>query len=318
MNQITRREFLKGAAALAAGTIVLPWGRSTASAAELPSPPASPALPRRVLGRTGVKVTILGLGGVGFLTDMKDKDAITALVTEALDSGINYVDTAFNYGDGRSEENLGMIMGTPRRREIFLATKCEDRTYDGALKQVETSLKRLRTDHLDLIQVHYVTDKDDLKAMLAKDGVVPALEKLRDQKVVRFIGVTGHPQYPRVAEALAAYDWDTFLGFVNPHPDTRVSLEEQMPLARKKGMGIVAMKVFGGSQPATLVGDGPGRAPARRLLQYALSQPIATAIPSISTRAHLQENLEVARHFQPMSRTEMAELEERFRTAPKQ
>jgi len=310
---LTRREFLRRAAGLAAGAAALGCASRLGHRAEPETVPSSPALPQRVLGKTGVQVSILGLGGAGFLTDLQDQDAIGALLTEALDGGITYLDTAYRYGDGRSEQNLGLVTGTGRRQGVFLATKTEDRTYDGALRQVETSLKRLKTDRLDLIQVHHLTDQDDLPALLGKAGVVPALEKLRDQNIVRFIGMTGHPEYQIVREALAAYDWDTFLGFVNPHPDARVALAEQIPLARKKGMGIIGMKVFGGSTPAVLVGDGPGKAPARLLLRYALSQPIATAIPAISTREHLRENLEVARSFAPMPAAEMAELERRLR-----
>jgi aryl-alcohol dehydrogenase-like predicted oxidoreductase len=262
----------------------------------------SPQLPQRTLGRTGVKVSILGLGGVGFLTDWNDKDAIAQLINDVIDSGINYFDTAHAYGDGKSEESLGLVMGTARRKEVFLATKTGNRTYDGALKEVEESLKRLRTDYLDSIQVHGfgTNEQDDVAAIGRQDGVLPALFKLRDEKVVRFVSITGHPNSPKLKEAVSIYDFDTLLCFVNPKSECRWVDNELIPLAQQKQMGIIAMKAFGGGNPAGLVGNEVGKAPASLLLRYALSAPIAVAVPAMASRKELEQNLEVARSFTPM------------------
>ena len=179
---LSRREFLKVSAGAALGTLAisslagcagLSGNRAGTPAAATPATGGlSNQLPTRILGRTGTPVTILGLGGA-VSENSADKEAAEKLLHEALDAGIRYFDTAFNYGkDGLGEKNLGMIMGTPRRREVFLATKCEDRTYDGAMKQVATSLERLRVDWIDLIQVHYVCPRDTVADFGKTTGVL--------------------------------------------------------------------------------------------------------------------------------------------------
>jgi aryl-alcohol dehydrogenase-like predicted oxidoreductase len=299
---ITRRKFL-GAALATTATLALaalPPGdpRRNPLAA---GPPVSPGkLPQRLLGRTGVMVSILGLGGAWEVGECVDKAFVEELLNAALDGGINYFDTAHNYN--HSEENMGIVMATPRRKEVFLATKVEDRTYDGAMRDFEISLQRLRTDYVDLLQMHYINPKDDLASFGKPDGVIAALHKLREQKAVRFLGVTGHPEFPQVKVCLDMYDdFDTFLGFFNPALSTRPTYDDQLPIARRKRMGVIAMKVFGGGNPPGLVGAGPGKASAAELLRYAMSQDIATVIPAVSTLEHLRENLEIARNFVPMT-----------------
>jgi uncharacterized protein len=300
-ERIRRREFVGlSAAALAAGV----------STSMLPGEEVKSKLPQRILGRTGVKVGILGIGGAGFLTDSDDKDLIAGLINEAIDAGINYFDTAPMYGNGKSERSLGLVMGTPRRKGVFLATKTTNRTYDGALKDVEASLKALRTDFLDLIQVHGLGcfEQDNVAAIDQRDGVLPALRRLRDEKVVRFIGITGHPDHAKLKQATTLYDFDTLLCWVNPLSACRWVDNELIPLAQEKKMGIVAMKAFGGGKPAGLVGEGKGKAPAPVLLRYTLTSPIAATVPAIDDRKQLQQNLEAARSFTPMSETDRKAL----------
>ncbi len=309
----TRREFLKRAASFAVGTaMVCPANEASAAT----SPPV-PQLPRRTLGKTGVEVAILGLGADGIVTDSTNSEDVARFLHEALDAGITFFDTAYIYGnDGQSEKNLGLLMGTKRRGEAFLATKTGSRTYDGAMRQVTESLRRLRTNYLDLIQLHHLTAKDNVKALGRKDGVLAALHRLRDQKVVRFVGLTGHPQDPQVLEALRLYEWDTFMGFVNPARFSELSLRQQVPLARSKGMGVIAMKTFGG-RPGPLAGSAPGQAEAAMLLRFAWSQPIAVAIPGVTSRQQLEANLDAARRFQPMTAAEMQALVARVNSGPK-
>ncbi len=289
---LNRREFIEASAAALGLGLAAP-----ALAADTPK-----RLPQRTLGRTGVPVGIVGLGGVGFLTDWTDKDAIAKHLNEALDAGVNYLDTARAYGKGVSEESLGLVMGTARRKEAFLATKTHDRTYDGAMKDIETSLKALRTDHLDLIQIHgfALNPKDDVAAIEQRDGVLTALRRLREQKVVRFIGITGHVNTPKLKDALNAYDFDTLLCWVNPRAECRWVENELLPLAQQKKMGIIAMKAYGGGKPGALVGDGPGKAPVTQLLRFALTTPIHTAVPAMDNEKQLRQNLEIARAFTPM------------------
>jgi len=317
-SKIDRREFLKAGASLAAGMAALSLGEKLAWAAGASRPATGPAaMPKRVLGKTGLKVSILGLGGVGLTSKSTDKDAVAELLNEAVDSGINFFDTAYNYGhEGLCDKNFGLIMGTPRRKEVFLAAKVEDRTYDGAMRQAETSLKRLRTDYVDLMQVHYVNKADDVKAFGRKNGVLTALRRLRDQKVVRHIGVTGHPQFPQVAEALKTYDWETFMCFINPARFSRNAFKTQLPVARKKKMGVIAMKTLGGS-PGMLVGEGKGKAPASMLLRYAWDQPIAVNIPGVDSLRQLRENVELARSYKPLSAVEREALVARINAPAK-
>jgi aryl-alcohol dehydrogenase-like predicted oxidoreductase len=311
-KKMNRREFMTvSAAAVATGVVAgTLWGEEPT----LPIPggeKAKPKMPQRLLGRTEVKVGILGLGGVGFLTDWEDENQIAFLITEIIDAGVNYFDTAHSYGEnGKSERSLGLIMGTPRRKEVFLATKTGNRTYDGALTEVEESLKRLRTDYLDLIQVHGfgTNEQDDVAAIGKSDGVLPALQKLRDEKVVRFIGITGHPNSPKLKEAIATYDFDTLLCFVNPKAECRWVEDELLPIAQQKQMGIIAMKTFGGGKPAALIGEEEGKASAPLLLRYAFSQPIAVAVPAMANKEEFQQNLLVAQSFKPISDEERQAL----------
>ncbi|MGA2496568.1 MAG: aldo/keto reductase [Tepidisphaeraceae bacterium] len=305
-ERTTRREFLERTGCLAAAMAV-----GTCAGTAKGEVPALP-LPRRPLGKTGVEVSILGLGADGFVTDTTDQDDVERFLNEVLDAGVHYFDTAYVYGkDGQSEKNLGLVMGGKRRKEAFLATKTGSRTYDGAMKQVTESLRRLRTDYLDLIQMQHISRKDDVKALGRKDGALAALEKLRDQGVVRFVGLTGHPQDPQVKQAMAMYEWDTLMCFVNPAAFSEPALREQIPLAQKKGMGIIGMKTFGG-RPGSLVGNAAGEADAGSLLRFALSCPISVAIPGVMSRRQFRENLEVVRNFRPMSDKETAGITQRI------
>jgi uncharacterized protein len=311
---MNRREFLLKSATAAAGVAAgVALGSSwIAQAFAATSEPAKPKLPTRVLGRTGVNVTIVGLGGDGLISDSTDPDAVVEFLTAALDAGVNYFDTAHMYGkEGRCEKNLGLLMGTKRRKDVFLATKTGARTYDTAMVQMETSLKRLKVDRLDLVQVHHVKDKDDIRQFGAKDGVLKAIRKMQDQKVVRFVGMTGHPDSANVKKALEMYDWDTFMCFVNPAKFSRPALQEQLPVAKKKNIGVIAMKTFGG-RPGSLVGQGKGQADSATLLRFALGQDVALAIPGVSTVRQLEENLKVAKNFKPLSEEETRRLIERI------
>ncbi len=305
-DSTTRRGFLKTASTVAAGMLATGCEGRSLSAGK--SKPAPGKLPQRSLGKTGVKVSILGAGGDGILSDSTDKDAVLRFLTHAVDGGINYFDTAYVYGEnGLCEKNLGLLMGTPRRKGLFLATKTGGRMYDTAMRQVEISLRRLRVNQLDLIQVHNVSAKDDVRRFGRKTGVLAALRKLRDQKVVRFIGVTGHPNSPQVKQALEMYEWDTFMCYVNPARFTQPALKDQMPAARKKKCGIIAMKTFGG-RPGLLVGSRKGKAGAALLLRFALSQPVAVALAGMASQRQLTENLQIARNFKPLSKQEFRDL----------
>ena len=316
-GRITRRDFLKAGVSLAAGAAAASAAArfAMAVAATQTAPDTRPAaLPQRPLGKTGLEVSILGLGGEGVLSDSADADQAERFLNEAVDSGINFFDTAYSYGqDGRCDRNLGLLMGGPRRKKVFLAAKVEDRTYDGAMRQAEESLKRLRTDRVDLMQVHYVNPRDDVKGLGRPGGVLAALRKLREQGVARFLGMTGHPDFPQVAEAMEAYadEWDTFMCYVNPTRFCKPVRETQLPIARRRNIGVIGMKVFGG-KPGGLIGTGAGKAPAETLLRYAWDQPIALTLAGMSSREELRRNVESARRYKPLIPAEREALVARF------
>jgi aryl-alcohol dehydrogenase-like predicted oxidoreductase len=209
---VSRREFLERS------------GLAVGAVAALPAlPPRVPAdatvtttLPHRTLGRTGASVSILAMGcGSRFL--MYPADEATAVLEKAVGLGIDYLDTAVGYGEGESETRLGRFLAT-RRKDVFLATKVpgRSRTRDAALKEVEASLKRLQTDHLDLLHLHSLGDEADLAKIEAPDGAIKALYELREQKVTRFIGMTGHTDGAVMAKAIEHNDLDCVQMAMNP------------------------------------------------------------------------------------------------------
>ena len=187
-KDFSRRKFLGSLAAGGAAGANLPWLANLASAKE-------GGLPHRTLGRTGAKVSILAFGcGSRFLM-YKDEDQALAVLNHAIDLGIDYLDTAYAYGDGKSETRVGKVMAT-RRKEVWLATKIPDRTRDGFMSRLEGSLKRLQTDHLDLVHIHSLGLADDLEKIEAPDGALKGLLEAKEQKMARFIGMTSHTDGP--------------------------------------------------------------------------------------------------------------------------
>ena len=237
-------------------------------------------------------------------------------LNRAFDLGITYMDTAYAYGNGESETRVGKVMPS-RRKDIFLVTKVPDRNGDEARRRIEGSLKRLQTDHLDLIHIHSLTDAADLAAAEAKDGVIAALLKLRDEKVTRFIGITSHTDPVVLKTALERHDFDCTQMALNAamvgmqsgpdgmaiNPGMKTSFETvALPVAAKKNLGVIAMKVF--AQEGLV-----GQAPAAKLLQYSLSLPgVKVAVVGMPKLEYLEENVQIARNYTPMPLPEMREL----------
>ena len=299
---ISRRQFLETTAfgTLAAGPI---------SAANTP-------LPTRVLGRTGARVSMLAMGGGSRFLMYKDEDQALEALNKAFDLGITYMDTAYGYGDGKSEERVGKIMKT-RRKGIFLATKINKRPGDEAMRIIEGSLKRLQTDQVDLLHIHSLTDEDDLKQIEAKDGVLNVLLKLRDQKVTRFIGITSHTDPAVLKTALERHDFDctqmalngALVGMKNgkggmvPNPDMKISFETvALPVARKKNLGVIAMKVF--AQEALV-----GKATPEKLISYSLTLPgVSVAVVGMPKPEYIEENIRIVRGYKPLPKSEMKQM----------
>ena len=238
--------------------------------------PTNP-LPKRPLGKTGHQVTIYGLGGLYTLARHDRHDEAVEIVNRAIDLGVNYIDTSARYGSGASELNIGTVM-RERRDEVFLASKSHDYTYDGTMALIEQSLRRLQTDHLDLYQHHLLGRMGQLEQLQQKHSARQAFERLRDEGVIRYIGVTGHSSRV-LADALEDYPYDCALITLNAaraEMDDPEDLDRFFRLAQEKEVGVIAMKVFA---RGALIEQGLG---SEQLLPYVLSYPVSTAIVGIS------------------------------------
>ena len=263
----------------------------------------SPPIPKRPLGKTGYQVTIYGLGGL-FTTSMHDRhDEAVEIVNRAIDLGVNYIDTSALYGNGASELNIGTVM-RERRDEVFLASKSHDYTYDGTMALVEQSLRRLQTDYLDLYQHHFLGRRGQLEQLQQENSARQAFERLREEGVIRHIGVTGHSSRV-LADALNEYPYDCALITLNAARevmDDPEDLDRFFRLAQEKEVGVIAMKVV---SRGALIERGLG---IRQLLPYVLSYPVSTAVVGISDVSHLEENVRIASAFEQLSEEEMAEI----------
>jgi aryl-alcohol dehydrogenase-like predicted oxidoreductase len=268
-----------------------------------------------------VEVSALALGGViGMqLPPSPDHDP-AALAEAALDLGITYFDTAPSYNNGQSETNYGQVLAR-RRKEVFLATKTDNRTHDGTLRSIELSLKRLRTDRVDLIQIHGISANEDLDAWEKPDGVLTALRKLREQKVTRFIGLTGHDSAGKLREAIERYELDTLLTTLNPVSRRQPFRDDLLPVANRKQMGVIAMKVMGGGNGCLVTGN-PLKKVLRPyhdetahqvnpavLIRYTLSLPISVAVIGVGSVEQLKANIRVVRGATSMTLAERRDLE---------
>jgi len=315
---MNRREFLKSVTAVCAVGSPSP---ALLAADASSSVNVGSKLPRRPLGKTGVEVSALALGGViGMqLPPAPDHDP-AALAETALDLGITYFDTAPSYNNGQSETNYGAVLAR-RRKEVFLATKTGDRTHDGTWRSIEQSLKRLRTDRVDLIQIHGISATEDLEAWDKPDGVLTALRKLRDQKVTRFLGLTGHDSAGKLRQAIERYEFDTILTTLNPVSRRKPFREDLLPVANRKQMGVMAMKVMGGGNGCLVAGnplktvlrpyhdDTAHQVAPVSLIRYTLSLPIAVAVIGVASVEQLKANIRSVREATPMTLAERRELE---------
>ncbi len=237
------------------------------------------------------------------------------MLNRALDLGINYFDTAESYGDGESERRLGPVVAK-RRKEIFLTTKIDDRDGNHTRRLVEQSLKRLQTDHVDLIHIHSVLFEDDLGKIVAPNGVLRALYKLRDEKMTRFIGASCHTDPTVLAKLLENHDLDVTqmalnaarVGMASPEQQKRVDARGEvsfektaLPIARRKNMGIIAMKIFAQER---LV----GKASPADLIHYSLSLPVTAAVIGMPKLEYLEQNVRAVKSFQPMPMEKMKVL----------
>jgi predicted aldo/keto reductase-like oxidoreductase len=265
------------------------------------------SLPTRPLGRTGHHATLFALGGEGVLRTHGRMAEAVQVIHRALDQGVNYCDTAPAYAS--SMDYYGAALGE-RRNEIFLASKTADRTRDGSLRILDDSLRRLRTDHLDLWQLHDLRTRSDLNRIFAKGGALEALIRAREEGRCRFLGVTGHHDPEILLEALRRFTFDTVLVALNAADVHRLSfIQSVLPEAARQGMGVIGMKVLG--QGVLL---SRGGFTAREAMSYVLSLPgVSTVVIGCQTPAEVDENARIAREFAALDEDALRELESRTR-----
>jgi aryl-alcohol dehydrogenase-like predicted oxidoreductase len=305
-DKTTRRKFIITSVVAAGGVIgsaSLNRDRESVSYAAV-----TKTMPERILGKTGVSLPILGLGGAGqtpLSQEGKEKESI-ALVERALALGIRYYDTAADYGP--SEGYLGKILPS-YRSQIFLASKTAGRNRDDAWRDLEKSLKLLKTDHLELWQLHHVSFDEQIEQIFAKDGAIKAIEEAKAQKIIKYAGITGHHEPDIIAKGLQRYPFDTTLISLNAadvhHP--RPFHKTVLSVAKKNNVGVIAMKV-----PAygKLFKTGALKG-MEQAMGYVMSMDgVHTCIIAAENPEQLESNVRVAQAYQPLNQAQMKEIEQ--------
>jgi len=260
----------------------------------------------RPLGTTGVSVSMLCLGG--FHISVPPEDEATRIIHTAIDNGITFMDNAWEYADNESERRMGNALAQDGYRDkVFLMTKncAHDRTAANSMVKLEESLRRLRTDHLDLWQIHEVTFPDDPDRIFAPGGAAEAMLRAKEEGKVRFIGFTGHKSPAIFRRMLSVgFPWDTLQMPVSVLDANFNSFQtEIMPIAQEQGIGVIGMKSLAAGH---LFDDPTTGITAEEAIRYALSQPIASLCTGIDSMVILEQNLRIARQFVPMTAEEQA------------
>jgi predicted aldo/keto reductase-like oxidoreductase len=250
---------------------------------------------------------------------------------------VNYLDTSSIYGGDQrwSERYIGQVM-KKRRAEAYLASKTKERTRDASLRMLEQSLKLLQTDHLDLWQLHDIGTSGEIAEVFAKGGAMEAMIEARDQKMVRHLGITGHHRPDCLIEGINRFPFDCILLAVNAADKHHFSfMQELLPLALEKQMGIIGMKLTGRSRllsswtppplerqkrmwEGVVEARAPGTLTMREAMYYSLSLPLSTAIIGVDSMVQLEENARLAQEFTPLSEAQMASLAQRAEPVSKQ
>ena len=303
-SRFSRREFLRKAA-IGAGLLMAPAGIRTAEG-------GGSELPTRVLGRTGAKVTILGLGTAPIGEARVEVPQAAKIFAEVIDRGVNYVDTARGYGI--AEEALSHVLPT-RRDKVFLVTKCWTDSGTRAQKSFEESLRTLKTDHVDLVHIHHVGGKD-IDKVLAKDGILEYLLKQKEAGKIRFIGISGHARPPHFLRMLATDQIDVLMAVMNYADRNIYDFEGKLlPECRKRNVGVVAMKVYAGikggfpNHRKGWVGCNTPPELLPKALAYALDlEGVSVANVGPFTMEQAIQNVELARGYKPLTDPQREEL----------
>ncbi len=312
-----RRDFLKsvtvaGVAAAAAG---LSAAQTPSQASSATTRPQSPDMVYRDLGTTGEKVSAIGLGGYHVGKQTSPEESLK-LIHAAIDRGITFMDNCWDYNDGTSEVRMGQAMRNGYREKIFLMTKIDGRTKAEYNKQLEQSLGRLQTDVIDLVQFHEVIRMEDPDRIFAVDGAMEAAIAARQAGKIRYIGFTGHKDPAVHLRMLATaqkhnFHFDTIqmpINVMDAH--FRSFTNEVMPVALKQGIGVLAMKTFGDNFIL-----GSNTVQPIEALHYGLTLPVSVVITGIDRMDILDQAIEAARTFKPMTQTQVASLLDRTKVA---
>jgi aryl-alcohol dehydrogenase-like predicted oxidoreductase len=273
------------------------------------------AIKLRRLGNTGVNISRVGLGGEGILRTFGKTGAAKAVIDEAVQQGITYFDSARAYAGSEGYYGAYWPYHRDARARIFQTSKSASRDAEGAARDLETTLRTMGIDHLDLWQIHDIRDEEDIEAIEAEGGALEAFVEAKEEGLTRFIGVTGHYDPDILTYAVEHWPVDTVLMPVNPVEGAIGGfLDRTMPAARKKGLGIIGMKVLGASN---YIYRELGITP-ERLIRYALSQPVSVAIVGCSTPEEVQTLASVGRDFTPMMADELHKTVATFKPFAKQ
>ena len=301
----SRREFMQASVAGLASAAL------NATAAEQAGAQNAAGIPLRPLGTTGQTVTMICLGGYHSSVHPDEKDSIR-LIQRAVDEGITFLDNAWDYHDGKAEERMGKAISQGDRRDkVFLMTKCCGRTAKDAQAHLDDSLRRLRTDHLDLWQFHEIVYDNDPDWIFDKGGAIECALKAKDAGKIRFLGFTGHKDPAIHLKMLAKpYPWSTVQMPLNVMDSQFRSFQHQvLPVLNSRGIAPLAMKSLGGT--GKIVSESI--VSVEEALRYVLSLPIASLVSGIDSEKVLEQNLKIVRHFKPMTSDEMAAVENKVR-----
>ena len=314
VKRMDRRNFIKTCvtATAAVGTLQSCsqlFKKSTRPAGAISPAFDSKGLPTRVLGKTGIAVPIIGFGGGSRFCRLQEPEKSVELLNAALDNGLYYWDTASNYTTGKvnGEERFGLVL-KDRRKEVFVATKVEELTADGAMRQFEESLKKLQTDRVDILQIHSIDTLEDIEKIGAKGGVLEAVHKLKDEKAARLIGFSCHSSAEVATAVVERFDLDTMLIALNHHQGVKGDMEKgAVPAAAKKGMGVMVIKVIRPRE--TVAGINP-----EDLIRYALTlEHVNSAVIGTDSLEVLKKNVALLRNFQKMTPADMETMTMRLR-----
>ena len=306
-SKSSRRQFVQSAGAVMSAAALAKQVMAQTSSA------SATGLPTRVLGRTGQRVSIICLGGWHIGSVQDDAEAVR-IMHAAIDGGLTFFDNAWDYLDGRSEELMGKALAMDgKRAKVFLMTKNCERDYAGSMRNLEESLRRLKTDHLDLWQFHENNYDNDPDWVFDKGGMKAALEAQKQGKV-RFIGFTGHKD-PRIHLKMLGkpHDWDTAQMPINVcDAFFRSFQKEVVPVCLRKNVGVIGMKgLAGGATQGRLIAEMG--LTADECYRYCLSLPVTAQVLGITTMDQLKADIAMARNFKPMTAAEMNALRDRVR-----